>query len=337
MLYTNLFINEIKKENSESNVTKNIKKYNEVIIPFYKSKGVSEQFNGVGDIPIACRIFHSPNAKAKIILCTGYNESYLKYSELIMDLCEFGFSVYCYDHRGQGFSGRFPDQNKKGYVDKFENYVDDLCYFFEQVSRNNNHLPIFILAHSMGGAISSLAANEKKINPNGIILCAPMFEIMLTPYSIFELPVFFLSTILCKLKFDKEFVFGQTDCIPFRPFEGNDVTHCNSRYSVWRKHISEIEDMQLGGPTFQWIKEAIQSSRKARFLSKQNQISVLLLQAEKDTVVRNSAQDLFHKNSPNCEKIVLELSKHEILMEIDLIRNKAIESIKNFILQKIPK
>ena len=119
MLYNNLFIEEIKKENLDQNVEKSISRYNEVIIPFYKSKGVSEQFNGVGDITIACRTFHSPNAIAKIILCTGYNESYLKYSELIMNLCDMGFSVYCYDHRGQGFSSRFPDQEKKGFVYKF--------------------------------------------------------------------------------------------------------------------------------------------------------------------------------------------------------------------------
>ena len=337
MLYTNLFINEINKENKETNVEKNIARYNEIIIPFYKSKGISEQFNGVGDIQIACCIFHSPNAIAKIILCTGYNESYLKYSELIMDLCEMGFSVYCYDHRGQGFSGRFPAQEKRGYVDKFENYVDDLSYFFEQVSSNGGQLPIFIIAHSMGGAICSLAISEKKINPNGVILSAPMYEIMLAPYHFLEYPIYLLSKLFCKFKLEKEYVFGQTDCIPFRPFEGNDVTHSNARYSVWRKHISEIEDMQIGGPTFSWMSEAISASRKARNLSKQNQISVLLLQAENDTVVRNSAQDYFHKNSQNCEKVIMGLSKHEILMEIDLIRNKAIESIKNFILKKIPK
>lgn len=337
MLYNNLFIEEIKKENLDQNVEKSISRYNEVIIPFYKSKGVSEQFNGVGDITIACRTFHSPNAIAKIILCTGYNESYLKYSELIMNLCEMGFSVYCYDHRGQGFSSRFPDQEKKGFVDKFENYVDDLCYFFEQVSSNNHQLPIFIIAHSMGGAICSLAISEKKINPNAVILCAPMFEIMLAPYHFFELPIYFLSAFLCKLKLEKEYVFGQTDCIPFRPFENNDVTHCKSRYTVWRKHISEIEDMQLGGPTFLWMKESIKASRKARRLSKQNNIPILLLQAEYDTVVRNSAQDFFHKNSTHTEKIIFEFAKHEILMEIDFIRNRALESIKNFILQKIPR
>ena len=336
MIYSNLFHQEIEKENSESSVDKSILRYKEVIIPFYKVKGISEQFIGVGEIPIACRTFHAPNAIAKIILCTGYNESYLKYSEFIMNLCEMGFSVYCYDHRGQGFSGRFPEQEKRGYVDNFNNYVDDLCYFFENVSGNQeNQLPIFIIAHSMGGAICSLAISEKKINPNAVILCAPMFEIMLTPFHFLEYPIYLLFSILCKFNFGKEYVFGQTDCIPFRPFEGNDVTNSKARYSVWRKHIFEIDDMQLGGPTYKWIKESIYASRKARRISHQNNIPILLLQAEEDTVVRNTSQDIFQKNSSYCEKVVMGHSKHEILMEIDFIRNKALDCIKNFIMHKL--
>lgn len=336
MIHSNLFQQELEKENSESVIEKNILRYKEVIIPFYKVKGISEQFLGVGEVPIACRTFHAPNAIAKIILCTGYNESYLKYSEFIMNFCEMGFSVYCFDHRGQGFSGRFPEQKNRGYVDQFSNYVDDLCYFFENVSGNQTTpLPIFIIAHSMGGAICSLAISEKKINPTAVIFCAPMLEIMLTPFHFLEYPIYLLFSLLCKFNLGKEYVYGQTDCIPFRPFEGNDVTHSKARYSLWRKHISEIEDMQLGGPTYQWIKESVAASRKARHIGKQNNIPILLLQAEEDTVVRNSAQDTFQKNSSCCEKIILENAKHEILMEVDSIRNKAIEYIKNFILQKI--
>lgn len=336
MTHLNSFLKELELENSELMVEKSIQRYNSSIIPFYKVKGISEQFKGVAEIPIACRTFYAPNPIAKVILCTGYNESYLKYSELIMDLCEMGLSVYCYDHRGQGFSGRFPEQNKKGYVDNFENYVDDLCFFFENVSGNQeNNLPIFIIAHSMGGAITSLAISEKKINPTAVILCAPMFEIMLTPYRFLEYPIFTLSSVFCNLNYDKKYVFGQKDCIPFLPFEDNDVTHSKARFTIWRKHIAEIEDLQLGGPTFNWLKEAISGSRKARNMSHKNNINILLLQAELDTVVRNTAQDLFHKNSSCCEKILISQAKHEILMEIDFIRNKAITHIKDFIIKRI--
>jgi lysophospholipase len=334
--HSNSFEQVIDLENSEGITEKILLRYKEVIIPFYKVKGISEQFIGVGEIPIACRTFLAPNPVAKIILCTGYNESYLKYTEFIMNLCEMGFSVYCYDHRGQGFSGRFPNQEKRGFVDNFANYVDDLCYFFENVSATHeNQLPIFIIAHSMGGAICSLAISEKKINPNAVVLCSPMFEIMLTPFHLLEYPIYILILLLCKFNLSKKYAMGQTDCIPFRPFEGNDVTHSKARYAIWRKHISEIDEMQLGGPTYGWLKESIAASRKARCLSKQNNIPILLLQAGEDTVVRNSAQNTFHKNSSCCNKIFLDHARHEILMEVDSIRNKAIDYIKKFIFDNI--
>jgi len=331
------FLLEIKSENSVEEVEKNTKNYYETIIPFYKSTGTSEEFKGVDDFPITCRTFHAKNPIAKVILCTGYNESYLKYCELIYNLYEFGISVYCFDHRGQGFSGRFPKQEKRGYVDKFSNYINDLSYFFEHVASHQSQLPVFLLAHSMGGAITALAVHEKKINPNGIILCAPMFEIMVAPYHFLELPIYALASLFCKVNLEKKYAVGQTDCIPFRPFEGNDVTHCLFRYQVWRKHISEIDDLQIGGPTYGWLKESIKASVKARNITNISNIPVLLLQAEADTVVRNSAQDLFLKNNPHCEFAVLEFAKHEILMETNNIRNKALNLIQNFIIKRIGK
>jgi lysophospholipase len=93
--------------------------------------------------------------------------------------------------------------------------------------------------------------------------------------------------------------------------------------------------MQIGGPTFGWIKESINASRRARSIGITNKIPILLLQAEEDTVVHNKAQDKFINHCDNIEKVIMGHSKHEILMEIDFIRNKALDCIRNFILQKI--
>lgn len=329
------FILDVKNENSPAEVERNTKYYHETIIPFYKNQGVSEEFKGVGDILIACRTFHAKNPIAKVILCTGYNESYLKYCEFIYNLVSSNISVYCFDHRGQGFSGRFPGQENRGFVDKFDNYIDDLSYFFEQVASNGTPIPIYIIAHSMGGAISALAVHEKKINPNGLILCAPMFEIMLAPYHFLEQPIKTLATLLCKFDFEKNYAVGQKDCIPFLPFAENDVTHSLFRFQIWRKHISEIDDLKLGGPTYGWLKESINASIKTRKINSLNNIPVLLLQAGADTVVRNSAHNLFCKNNPNCQFESIEFAKHELLMEADILRNKAIYLIQNFIQKNI--
>lgn len=329
----NSIFEQLEHENNDTNVLNYINKYQNIYLPFYSSQGQEYKFQGANNISISARIFIHSTPKGKFLLTTGYNESHLKYAEFIMNLFEMGFSVYCFDHRGQGFSERFSEQSKRGYVDKFEHYINDLSQFFDYVSRHDNPvLPVHIIAHSMGGAISLLALLNQKITPKSLVLSAPMLEIVLGPTRLLELPVLYLSHLMCLLGRSKNYVFGQTDCIPFRPFEGNDVTNSKGRYTAWRNHIHDLEEMQLGGPTFGWMQQAILFSKKIRKTKNEIKTPILILQAEKDTVVANDAQTAFCKKLSNCNLILVNHAKHEVLMEADCIRNQVLEDIKNFVM-----
>lgn len=336
MNYTNLFLKELEKENSEEFIQEKMDDYNYYILPFYKKNGKIEQFSGRAGIPISCRIFRHPLPAAKLILVTGYNESYLKYAEFIKNLYELNISVYCYDHRGQGYSGRFNHQNKRGYIDYFPYLVDDFCTFYQKANADGNkQMPLFVFGHSMGGAVVTHALCDKKINPVTAILSAPLFELPLTPFPILELPIQYLAQTCSLLGLEKSYAFGQKDCLPFLPFESNDVTHSKYRFFTWRKHIAEISQMQLGGVTFGWLAQATPATRKIRKRCVENQIPMVILQAEEDTVVNNRAHDLFVNSCSVAKKVVCEGARHEILMEIDFIRNKALDVIKNTILNKL--
>lgn len=290
-------------------------------------------FLGNNNIPIFYCILRAENPRAKILLCTGYNESYLKYTECIQDLCRRGFSVYCYDHRGQGLSGRFEGQKNRGFVDSFSSLVSDFSTFYTLVLEDaENILPVFVLAHSMGGTIVTLAAAQIKFqNLCGIILTSPMFEIKMSPFSFLELPFLWIATFFTKIGFEKEYAFGRGDCVPLLPFEENEVTHSELRFSAWRKMISENSQLQLGGPTFSWVAQAISASRLAREIGSKIHIPLLLLQAGEDSIVVNRAQNDFIKQVPQGKLNVFEHAKHEILMEIDEIRDQAFVEIEKFI------
>ncbi len=334
MIYSDLFYSNLEKENSDDFVEEKTKYYNNIILPFYKNKGDSLQFIGQADIPISCRFFRHSNPIAKVVLLTGYNESYLKYAEFIRDLYNLNVSVYCYDHRGQGFSGALPNQNNRGFIDSFTYLVEDLTSVFNMALEDQNkNTPIYLISHSMGGAIAAQALCEKKINPVHALLNAPMFEVSLTPWSILELPIYFLAKCIAFFGKDKVYGFGQGDCIPFLDFNTNDVTHSKYRFFIWRKHISEIEKLQLGGVTFGWLIQSIQASRKIRIRGEDNSIPVTILQAEEDTIVAKRGQDLFVKSCLNAKLVVMGHAKHEIFMEIDFIRNKALDIIKNMIVR----
>lgn len=61
-------------------------------------------------------------------------------------------------------------------MNSFDDYVDDFVYFVTMVNKENPHLPIFLLAHSMGGMIGAMAMARLPTLINRAVLCAPMIR-----------------------------------------------------------------------------------------------------------------------------------------------------------------
>ena len=55
---------------------------------------------------IRYRKFEVENQKGAIVISSGRTECMLKYKEVVFELTKEGYSVYIFDHRGQGFSDR---------------------------------------------------------------------------------------------------------------------------------------------------------------------------------------------------------------------------------------
>lgn len=107
----------------------------------------------------------------------GIGEHSNRYNNIIQKLSGTGTSIYALDSRGHGRS-----QGKRGHVNQFQEFVDDLAQLIEIVKSENSDIPLHLLGHSMGSLISGKYALEPVFQKNltTLILSAGAFEIQTT-------------------------------------------------------------------------------------------------------------------------------------------------------------
>ncbi len=108
-----------------------------------------------------------PDARAHVVLVHGAGEHLGRYEHVAAALNEAGMSVSGIDHRSHG---RTPMAwlNLPGY----ETYLDDLeLYVRAQVAASD--VPVFVLAHSMGGGLALVLASEGRLPVEGLVVTGP--------------------------------------------------------------------------------------------------------------------------------------------------------------------
>ncbi|XP_066300724.1 monoglyceride lipase-like isoform X2 [Branchiostoma lanceolatum] len=104
-----------------------------------------------------------------MMICHGYAEHCLRYEQIANDLSKEGILVFSHDHVGHGQS-----EGRRADVTSFHEYVRDALQHVDKVRAEHPGLPVFILGHSMGGAITALAAMERPDLFSGVILSGAM-------------------------------------------------------------------------------------------------------------------------------------------------------------------
>lgn len=120
-------------------------------------------------------------------------------------------------------------------------------------------------------------------------------------------------------------------------FQNNYLSHSQKRYQSFIDLYKNRPDIQLGGVTFHWLYQALQTEKNLFLDLNKIKTPLCVLQASDDNIVDNNIQDLFcnklHQLSPNLcpEKVVnIEGAYHELLFEKDNIRATAIEQVIQF-------
>lgn len=304
--------------------------------PHWNKIGKQGSFKGVDGIEVAYMTFVLDNDIGAIVISSGRTESYLKYKELVFDMNQQGYSVYIHDHRGQGFSNRILEDNHKGHVVDFEDYVTDLNTFVTNVVLPNKHKKLFLLGHSMGGGIATRYIEVYPTVFNAVALSSPMHapdaRILVSPEG--GCLWFRLMDWVCNG------CYAGFKAKPYAPeeFSENEYTHSEVRYAKLITTYKDVKDIQLGGPTRGWAGEACAASEKILENTGKIKIPVLVLQAGADTAVTPEGQNEFCKNLERDTGTPcfgggpkrLEDAYHELFIESDEYRIAAINAILDF-------
>jgi alpha-beta hydrolase superfamily lysophospholipase len=103
--------------------------------------------------------------KAVVVVVHGLAEHLGRYEYLKDRLLSFGYGVYRFDNRGHGLSG-----GARGYVESYDNFIEDANVLVDLAKAENPDLPIFMFGHSMGGFIAASYGVKYTDKLDGIIL-----------------------------------------------------------------------------------------------------------------------------------------------------------------------
>lgn len=117
-----------------------------------------------------CRYWKPSGApRALVFVSHGAGEHCGRYEELAQMLVGLGLLVFAHDHVGHGQS-----EGERMVVSDFHVFVRDALQHVDAVQKDHPGLPVFLLGHSMGGAICILTAAERPGHFSGMVLISPL-------------------------------------------------------------------------------------------------------------------------------------------------------------------
>ena len=285
-----------------------------------------DTFFGVDSIPIFYKTFlQLKSSKGAILISTGRTESAIKYKELIFDLYANGYSIYIHDHRGQGLSGRMASDTELGFVEDFQDYITDMKTFYVTKVQPNQHKQVYLLAHSMGGAIGFSYLEQFPTHFNAAAFSSPMFG---------------LGFIECSVgkAFDKDvpkYAPTQKNYLESREtFQNNTLTNCEIRYDLFTKAYMEEPLVRLGGVSLHWLFESCNQFHNMFSEISKIETPSLVFSAEEEEIVDRKAHYKFVEEAilknKNVKGYSVKNAKHELFIEKDEVRKKVLSTILAF-------
>lgn len=135
------------------------------------NKDSEGSFVNANGFKIFCRYWSSElsSPRALVYMCHGAGEHVGPYTQLAELLTAQNFYVFGHDHQGHGQS-----EGIRMHIDDFRHYSRDVLAHIDRVKNDFTSLPVYILGHSMGGAVAIISALDRPTFYKGLVFIAPV-------------------------------------------------------------------------------------------------------------------------------------------------------------------
>ena len=309
---------------SEQNI---LKESSDTVLPYLTARRSESHLEARDGKALYVAHYRADEPRGTVVLLHGFSENAEKYREFIYYLLKDGLSVLTLDHRGHGRSYRAAPQGVI-HIDRFDEYVSDLEAVLAAFEAELT-APLYLFAHSMGGAIAMLYLEKHPNVFEKAVLSAPMIDLQYRGLSrLLSISACRFCTLTARAK---KAVFISKKDYENEPFE-HSSSLSPARFALLREQRRSAPCFRGGAPSYAWSLAALGVAKRilAKGAPKRITHPVLILSAEIEHLVSNEAQQRLAERLPCGTLQKIAGSKHEILFANDEILHPVLEDILNF-------
>lgn len=270
--------------------------------------------------------------RGAILFLPGRGDHYEKYLETCEEWHRAGWQVTAADWRGQAGSGRLGNDATTGHIEDFSVWIDDIAALWLDWSARSPG-PKVLVAHSMGGHLALRAVAEGRLRPDAMVLIAPMLGMAGPPLPLSALQS--VARLMTRLGHPARPAWKWSEKPGEIPAEREALlTHDTERYGDelwWREHRPELV---MGPGSWRWVERAYASTRAlfARGVIESVDTPTLMIATTADKLVKFAPIRRACERMPQCRLVSFgNEARHEILREVDAVRNRAMQEIAFFL------